>query len=618
MRFVASQLAKAEGRIRLLDLTTALLGFAALGLAYVVGMVLCDSKLELSPHARAALAVHHPGRQRRLSVRRGRSSVAAAGQSLLRGSAGGATAAGGEEQYRQLGRSARAATAAGHPRRARSARRQGPVARRSGPCHQWPPRRLGGWRRRRVRRRLRRLVLPARPVAVLFAAHPRLQPIRPDRRFDAHAVDDPQARGRQRRPHRRPRHQLRRSTWTERNPTRRRRTRSSCCIATRRASRGWNACCSASASREWTTSLSAIEVKNGLWYRVTGGDAATEEYRIRVRAAPAVTDFLATYHYRPYVARADEVRHERELKALRGTEVALRVRTNRTLREGRLEFESKDGTKAIPGEPAADDPRVLLVRFVLNEDGKYRLHFTSTEGEAYGDPVAYPVTAVPDRPPTVELTKPGQDIRLPADGMLHLEGKASDDLGVKVLVLRLQVVGGETLRGQPYRSERQTATGRRRLPARTGIQGLCGSGSGQKRGGTGFSAAGRHGAGILARSRRRLRLSQSQHRREQALPHPAHRAGEGRVEATATEEAGGTGQKAARGQAGPEAPAGKPDAPAGAQRAGIPQQGRTGQKQRGRQGGRRRPISAEGWRQAGQPGRPGQRRAARRPQQWPG
>src|SRR5262249_24086866 len=135
------------------------------------------------------------------------------------------------------------------------------------------------------------------------------------------------------------------------------------------------------AGREWTTSLSAIEVKNGLWYKITGGDAATEEYRIRVRAAPAVTDFLATDHFRPSVARADEVHRDRELKALRGTEVLLRVRTNRTIREGRLEFEGS--TKTVQGRPADDDPRTLLVRFVLDENGKYRLHFNSTDGEAY-------------------------------------------------------------------------------------------------------------------------------------------------------------------------------------------------------------------------------------------
>lgn len=204
-------------------------------------------------------------------------------------------------------------------------------------------------------------------------------------------------------------------------------------------------------SREWTTSLSALEVRNGLWYKITGGDAETEEYRVAVRAAPAITDFLATYHFRPYVARADEVRRDRELKELHGTEVLLRVRTNRALRDGYLELENKTGHRTVRGEVDPNDAHTLFVRFVLDEDGKYRLYFTSTESEAYSDPVAYPVTAIPDRAPVVELTKPGQDIRLPADALLKLEGKAGDDIGVKALTLRLRVVGGDKLRGQPYR-----------------------------------------------------------------------------------------------------------------------------------------------------------------------
>ncbi|MGH7226553.1 MAG: hypothetical protein ACRELF_25325, partial [Gemmataceae bacterium] len=49
---VASRLAQAEGRIRLLDLAAGLLGFAALALAYVVFMVVCDSKLLLAQQTR--------------------------------------------------------------------------------------------------------------------------------------------------------------------------------------------------------------------------------------------------------------------------------------------------------------------------------------------------------------------------------------------------------------------------------------------------------------------------------------------------------------------------------------------------------------------------------------
>jgi hypothetical protein len=206
-------------------------------------------------------------------------------------------------------------------------------------------------------------------------------------------------------------------------------------------------------SRAWSTSLWAIEVRNGFWYKISGGDAVTEEYQVVVRAAPAITDFLATYHFRSYVARVDEVHREREQKALRGTEVLLRVRTNRILRDGRLEFEGKGGSTTVRGEVDPNEPQTLFVRFVLEEDGKYRLYFTSTESEAYSDSIAYQVTAIPDHPPVVELTKPGQDIRLPADALLHLEGNASDDIGVKTLTLQMRVVGGDKLRGQPYRGE---------------------------------------------------------------------------------------------------------------------------------------------------------------------
>ena len=208
-------------------------------------------------------------------------------------------------------------------------------------------------------------------------------------------------------------------------------------------------------SREWTTSLSAAEVKNGFWYRVAGGDATTPEYRVSVRAAPAITDFLATYHFRPYVVRADELRRERDLKELRGTEVLLRVRTNRTLSKGWLEFEGKNGKSVVLGTLDPTEPRCFLVRQVLNEDGKYRLFFLSTEDESYADADASPVTAIPDAPPVVELTEPGKDIRLPADGLLSVGGKAGDDIGVKSVRLRMRVIGGDKLQDKPYRSDEQ-------------------------------------------------------------------------------------------------------------------------------------------------------------------
>ena len=49
---VASQLEQAEKRMRLLDLTAGLLGFATLSLAYIVLMVVCDANWMLTAGTR--------------------------------------------------------------------------------------------------------------------------------------------------------------------------------------------------------------------------------------------------------------------------------------------------------------------------------------------------------------------------------------------------------------------------------------------------------------------------------------------------------------------------------------------------------------------------------------
>lgn len=206
------------------------------------------------------------------------------------------------------------------------------------------------------------------------------------------------------------------------------------------------------AGSEWTTTIPGDDVRNGFWYRIAGGDAVTREHRVSVRAAPFVTDFWATYHFRPYVSRIDEVRKERELKELRGTEVTLRARTNRIVQAARLEWEGAT-PKTIPARVVTNDPQVFEVKLVLDESGKYRLAFTSAEGEPWSDATAFEVTAIADEPPEIEMTRPAQDVKLPANGLLQVEGHARDDIGVKSVLLRTRVIGGDKLKGKPYRGE---------------------------------------------------------------------------------------------------------------------------------------------------------------------
>jgi hypothetical protein len=203
--------------------------------------------------------------------------------------------------------------------------------------------------------------------------------------------------------------------------------------------------------RDYATILPAFQVQSGFWYKIIGGDAETPEHQVRVRSGPLVERIDVTYHYRPYLGWRDEVSAEPNLKALRGTEVTLIAHTNRRVRDGRMALDLKDGQHAVSGELVKDNDRALRFKLVLDQDGQYRISFTSIEGESNSDPAGYTITVIRDFPPHVELTKPGADTSLPANGLLELEGRATDDFGITGFTLRMRVVDGPALRPKPYR-----------------------------------------------------------------------------------------------------------------------------------------------------------------------
>ena len=205
-------------------------------------------------------------------------------------------------------------------------------------------------------------------------------------------------------------------------------------------------------THEWGSILSVSDVHEGFFYKITGGDAETPEYQVIVRASPKIEEFQATYHYRDHVGKVDEIRRDRKIEALRGTEVTLRVQTNRQVKSAQMILDANK--QSLPGIVLADDPRTFTVNFVVGESGLYRLSFQSAEDETYTDNVLYPIISIRDQAPIVEITRPGKDIEMAVNGLLTVEGKASDDIGVKTLTLQLKALGGPALRGQNYRAER--------------------------------------------------------------------------------------------------------------------------------------------------------------------
>jgi hypothetical protein len=216
---------------------------------------------------------------------------------------------------------------------------------------------------------------------------------------------------------------------------------------------------------EFTATVSANDVRDGFWYKVTAGDVETPEYRVNVRATPLLTKVQATYHFRSYVGRADEEHYARRpfrLEALRGTEVTLLVDTNRPVKQAYLVLEGKDGPERFPAKVVGDDGKAFRITHVIDRTTRYRLKYATPDNEEYADPTYQDLFAVPDNPPEVTITAPGRDTQLPCNSVLQVEGIATDDVGVKSIALKMRVTKlpgsdakGPELKAKAYRSDKE-------------------------------------------------------------------------------------------------------------------------------------------------------------------
>lgn len=214
---------------------------------------------------------------------------------------------------------------------------------------------------------------------------------------------------------------------------------------------------------QWVVRLSPDQVRAGLYWKIVAGDVETPEAQLRVRSAPFVTRFEATYQYRPYRKMADEtitmpnelMPHPR-LFGHRGTDVVLRARANTPVKAGSIELDIQGVKKVLPAELNPAEPDVLTFRLGLDRSGTFRIYFDSAENEKNLDRSPYTIDVVDDGVPMVELYKPGKDLAAPPTGTLLLEGAAADDFGVTGFTLKMTLSekAGDRpvpLADQPYR-----------------------------------------------------------------------------------------------------------------------------------------------------------------------
>jgi hypothetical protein len=174
-----------------------------------------------------------------------------------------------------------------------------------------------------------------------------------------------------------------------------------------------------------------------LVYQIRALDQVSPVYRISVRDLPRASGFKIRYEYPAYCGLTSEASNAitGDLVAPRGTRARVEVLLNRNVDRAALQLEGRD---ALPGELGE-----RLARFAVpvHADGRYRVQLTDPRGR-HVDLGPYDIKSIPDRPPTVTIVSPGPVEDVAHDMTTTLLAGATDDYGVKKVLLRYRVRDG--------------------------------------------------------------------------------------------------------------------------------------------------------------------------------
>jgi transglutaminase-like putative cysteine protease len=210
--------------------------------------------------------------------------------------------------------------------------------------------------------------------------------------------------------------------------------------------------------------LLGVAVLHGVTFLLGGGAFARAYGRMlagdpRGAAAdvldPITGDVELTYAYPAYMRREPRTLSGTggEIRAPRGTEVALRTRADRDVKAAEIAVDldaaaGPDGKRPPLGRYAlaVAAGRDLSGRLQVEDGGSYRFRFLDGRGKVVAEGPPIPIAVEPDAFPGVRITRPETEIEVEPNAVVRIEWQAEDDVGLGEVALVLKGPDGEERR----------------------------------------------------------------------------------------------------------------------------------------------------------------------------
>ncbi len=181
------------------------------------------------------------------------------------------------------------------------------------------------------------------------------------------------------------------------------------------------------------------DVRENFTYFFEAGEERTRSRNVTVVHRPVINRLSATLTFPSYTEAVPETISTLagKLVALKGTLVDLEGETSKGIRDGTLSFRRRADVMLTPVGNG------FRCRFTVTADDTFTIAVTDSIGLGNEVAVAYPIVAVDDRPPDIELLAPEDKALLPRSFSIDLIYRMSDDYGLSTAYLHFMREGKE-------------------------------------------------------------------------------------------------------------------------------------------------------------------------------
>jgi hypothetical protein len=182
--------------------------------------------------------------------------------------------------------------------------------------------------------------------------------------------------------------------------------------------------------------LTLTNIRCDTSYRATGGDGASEIYRITTYVPPAVRDLTVMIRFPDYTGLNPAIQKSPDIAVVRASTAEMHLEPSVELASAKLRF------SALPELTLTPEPNGFWGgSFQVTKDTDYWIELEDKKGHHGVNEKPYHIRAIPDNPPKIEISEPAKDIRASNTNKVLVRMSVTDDFGINEIKLVVNKLG---------------------------------------------------------------------------------------------------------------------------------------------------------------------------------